>query len=117
MPHSCRKHAASRKALHDSHWQRIPLRTSPRPPCEPHVHVHMHACRASPALLDGGCASHAHHCEQAGEDEADAEGEMPSEEEEEEEEEEEGRREGEGGSPGGPSGSEATFVTLGAPNT
>ena len=64
-------------------------------------------------LLDGGCASHAHHCEQAGEDEADAEGEKLSEEEE----EEEGRGEGEGGSPGGPSGSEATFVTLGAPNT
>ena len=38
-------------------------------------------------------------------------------EEEEEEEEEEGRGEGEGGSPGGPSGSEATFVTLGAANT
>ena len=61
-----------------------------------------------------GCASHAHLCGQAGEDEADAEGEMLSEEEE---EEEEGRGEGEGGSPGGPSGSEATFVTLGAPNT
>ena len=73
----------------------------------------MHACRASPYPARLGCASHAHHCEQAGEDEADAEGEMLSEEEE----EEEGRGEGEGGSPGGPSGSEATFVTLGAPNT
>ena len=72
----------------------------------------MHACRASPYPARLGCASHAHHCEQAGEDEADAEGEMLS-----EEEEEEGRGEGEGGSPGGPSGSEATFVTLGAPNT
>ena len=72
------------------------------------------SCLSYPSRL--GCASHAHHCEQAGEDEADAEGEMLSEEEE-EEEEEEGRREGEGGSPGGPSGSEATFVTLGAPNT
>ena len=77
------------------------------------MHVHMHACRASPYPARLGCASHAHHCEQAGEDEADAEGEMLSEEEE----EEEGRGEGEGGSPGGPSGSEATFVTLGAPNT
>ena len=81
------------------------------------------ACACRPCLSypsRRGCASHAHLCGQAGEDEADAEGEMLSEEEEEEEgrgEGEEKRSEGEGGSPGGPSGGEATLVTLGAPNT